>query len=368
MHQRNAFNGLDPSFLPDYAQDGGGVFVIERFAWERIELEGGARYDGMRRVSELDDRAYLPFQAQGRLPAGCERTADGGTCPTTFHAPSGSLGALWRPLRRAPGFVIEADAQTAARFPSTDEQFIKGSAPAFPVFSNGNGRLGTERTWGGGLTVGFANDWIWSEGAAYANFIADYIYFRADPQTPAESDCAPLTCGVQGAFPLFEPTAVDALFYGGELAGKLQPPKWPVAFEAQGSWVRARQLPSGAPVVFIPPDRYRLGVTYYWPDVRGTDNGFVTVGGTIVDRQRRYDVEADFTTPPPAYGLLHAGLGIEVPFSGQRFKAALHGSNLTNTRYRDYTSLLRYFANEPGWELMLRLTLEFDFPGRRRGL
>ena len=360
MHQRNAFDGADPSFLPDYVQDSGGVFVIERFAWERFELEGGARYDGMRRVSELDDRAYLPFEAQGRLPSGCERTADGGTCPTTFHAPSGSVGALVRPVRRAPGFVLKADALTAARFPATDEQFIKGSAPAFPVFSNGNGRLGTERTWGGGLSVAFANEWVWAEGAAYGNFIDDYIYFRADPQTAAQSDCAPLTCGVQGAFPLFEPTAVDAVFYGGEVAGKVQPPKWPVAFEAQGSWVRAQQVRSGTPLVFIPPDRYRLGVTYFWPDFGGTQNGFVTVGGTVVDRQRRFDVAADFAVPPPAYGLLHAGLGIEVPFAGQRFKAALHGSNLTNTRYRDYTSLLRYFANEPGWELMLRLTLEFD--------
>ena len=33
----------------------------------------------------------------------------------------------------------------------------------------------------------------------------------------------------------------------------------------------------------------------------------------------------------------------------------------TNARYRDYTSLSRYFANEPGWELSLRLSLDFEF-------
>ena len=37
---------------------------------------------------------------------------------------------------------------------------------------------------------------------------------------------------------------------------------------------------------------------------------------------------------------------------------ALQGTNLLNTRYRDYTSLLRYFADQPGIEIMLRLSVQ----------
>jgi iron complex outermembrane receptor protein len=41
-------------------------------------------------------------------------------------------------------------------------------------------------------------------------------------------------------------------------------------------------------------------------------------------------------------------------------RLALQGQNLTNARYRDYTSLLRYFADEPGLQVWLRASVFFD--------
>ena len=57
--------------------------------------------------------------------------------------------------------------------------------------------------------------------------------------------------------------------------------------------------------------------------------------------------------------LLDAGAGIEVPARGQIINVSLRGTNLLNRRYRDYNSLLRYFADEPGWGLQLRVSMEF---------
>lgn len=361
VFRNNRYDGSDPAFLPDYRDHQGGAYVLQRVVFERTELEAGARYDGLSRESFLDDKAYAPARAQDRLADDCRETEDGnGVCTTPFHAGTGSLGLLLRPIASARDFTLRADASTAVRFPNTDEQFIKGTAPSFPVFSNGDGSLGPERTWGGSFTIGYATSWLFLEGSAFSSFIDDYIYFRARPLSEDESQCAPLSCGTKGAFPLFEPTAVDALFYGGEVAGRVRPPKWPVSVDAQLAWVRAQQVPGGEPLVFIPPDNYRVGVTYWWPDIPGTENGHIGVSGNLVDRQRRFDVDADFTTPPPAYGLLGAEAGLDVPFSDQVFSVALTGRNLTNARYRDYTSLLRYFANEPGWEVGLRLTLRFS--------
>lgn len=359
--RRNTYDGSDPAFLPNYRDDQGGVYILERVVLDRVEVEAGARYDGLVRESTLDDKAYAPARAQDRLADDCRETEEGGVCRTPFHTPSGSVGFLGRPIASTRDFTVRLDASTAVRFPNTDEQFIKGSAPSFPVFSNGDGSLGPERSWGGSLTIGHATPWLFVEGSAFGNYIDEYIYFRARPLSEEESQCAPLSCGVKGDFPLFEPGAVDALFYGGEVTGQVQPTKWPVSFDAQAAWVRAEQIPSGEPLVFIPPDRYQLGVTYHWPDIPGTKNGHVGVNGTLVDRQRRFDPDADFADPPPAYGLLGAEVGLDVPFAKQVFSAALFGRNLTNSRYRDYTSLLRYFANEPGWELGLRLTLKFSF-------
>ena len=49
-----------------------------------------------------------------------------------------------------------------------------------------------------------------------------------------------------------------------------------------------------------------------------------------------------------------------------RWTASLGVDNLTNARYREYTSLLRYFADQPGWELRLRLSLDFAMTGPGR--
>jgi iron complex outermembrane recepter protein len=70
--------------------------------------------------------------------------------------------------------------------------------------------------------------------------------------------------------------------------------------------------------------------------------------------------------PPPGYFLLDAELGTETRVGDQIVKLALAGSNLTNARYRDYTSLLRYFADEPGWQASLRLSVFFDSKGDQR--
>lgn len=369
VHRRNEYDGSDPGFLPDYEEQAGGVFVLERVVWERVELEGGVRYDGIARTSNLDDRAFLPFRAQGRLPDDCTENDDGAVCQTPFHAASGSLGVAVRPVAAVPELVTSLDLSTAVRFPNSDEQFIKGAAPSFPVFSNGDGTLQPERTWTGSLTVGYANEWAFAEASGYGSFIDDYIYFRFQPQqdddrdAPDFSDCAPLQCGVQGAFPLFAPEAVDALFFGGEVEGAVQPPKWPVRFDARASWVRAQQIDGGQPLTFVPPDHYDLGVTYLWPDLGKSEDGHVGVHASFVDRQRRFDETADFSPPPPAYFVLGADAGLAVPLGKQRLTFSVTGRNLTNTRFRDYTSLLRYYANEPGWDVLLRVSLDFAVGG-----
>ena len=42
-----------------------------------------------------------------------------------------------------------------------------------------------------------------------------------------------------------------------------------------------------------------------------------------------------------------------------RYLVSLEVQNMLNSRYRDYTSLLRYFADEPGRQVYLRFGTEF---------
>lgn len=358
--QANAFEGSQ-TLIPDYTQWWGGVFVTERVVTERFEIQWGARYDGMARTSTLSERDYLGQTGTGRLdPDDCVRAADGGgRCRFAFNTASGSYGVLVRALQ---GVDVRMDLTSAARMPNVDEQFLNGVAPSFPVLGLGGSALGVERTWGASLTVSQSHRWLATETSGFANYIDDYIYFAPEPTD------GPLGLNetVRGTYQVFTFRPVDAVFYGAEHAFELSPPRWPVSIDGQVAVVRARNVTERGFLVFVPPGRYRLGVTYRWPEVWKLRNGYVSVGGTFVDRQRRFELDADFAAPPPAYFVLGAAAGVELPLGDQVLALGLEGGNLTNARYREYTSLLRYFADEPGWELRLRLSLDFAMRGPAR--
>lgn len=350
-YQVNDFES-NATLIPDYRQAGGGVFVIERVVSEPFELQWGVRYDGMRRVSTHVENDYVHQTAVGRIdPRDCEDTPEGGgRCSYAFHGTSVSHGVL---VHATEALDLRLDLASTARFPNVDELFANGSAPTFPMILVGDASLGVERTWGSSLTLDWGNRWLATETAGYLNYTDDYIQLVPGGTTTT----------VRGELPLVEFRAVDAVFYGGEQAFTVAPPRWPVSIEGQVSLVRARNALDRSFLTLIPPDRYRLGVTYRWPEVWRLRNGYVSLGGTVVDRQRRFDLESDFAPPPPAYFLLGGAAGVQLPLGEQLLSLGLEGGNLTNARYRQYTSLLRYFADEPGWEIRLRLSLDFIIHG-----
>lgn len=357
-YQANAFDAAT-TLIPDYRQWSGGAFTVQRFVGERLEVEFGGRYDGMDRRAELVERDYLGQLAGGRLDAdNCSERADGGaTCRQRFHTPSATAGVLARPLRRVPELSWRVDFNSSARIPAIDEQFMNGAAPSFPILGIGDSRIGVERTWAGATSLTYDGDWLLVDASGYVNYIDDYIYFAPEPQ---EGQCAPLTCTTRGPLPVFAFEPIDALFGGAELHFDLVAPRLPLALSGNASWVRARDLTHDAFVALVPADRYGLSGRWLWPDTKVSSNGYLEIDGTLVDRQRRYDPEADFADPPPAYVLLGAGVGVEFPGEDYLVRTSVRGANLLNRRYREYTSLLRYFADEPGWTVQLRVAVEFS--------
>lgn len=358
-HQTNTFDGAG-TLIPDYRQSNWAVYDVERFVHERVELELGARYEGLHRLATLGERDWLGQQAGGRLdPRACRAGGDGGTCEHTFHTASATLGSLVRPILKAPEFSWRVQLNSSARIPAIDEQFMNGAAPSFPILGVGSSKIGIERSWGGESTLQYDGDWLLVEAAAHATYIDDYIYFVPQRQ---DGQCAPLSCTARGPLPVFAFTPVDAFFGGGELRFDLRPPRLPFGLAGSASWVRALDLAARAPLAFVPADRYWLAGRYYFPDTRVSGRGYLEVNVTGVARQRRYPPDVDFAAPPPAYVLLGAGAGVEFMADRRMLRLSLVGTNLLNTRYRDYTSLLRYFADEIGWGLQLRFSADFDVP------
>jgi iron complex outermembrane receptor protein len=352
--QIHHYSGLH--LVPGYTSLAAGAFATERLVGHTTELELGARYDVLDRTASLERIDFQRLVRSGQLAMdACG--ADDGTgpvhCASRYHTFTTSAGALWR---FAEPWSIKGDLSIAARAPNPDEQYLNGAAPTFPVLGLGKPDIGPETTYSSSLTLGFGGTRVTGEASAYANVIRDYIYFA-----PAIGDDGmPIfDVTIRGSFPRFITRPIDALFYGAD-GGITVAPLPELALSAQASLVRAHNRADGSYLVFVPADHYRGSVTYHPPDLGSFGSSYATVTGEYVARQRRYDIAADFIAPPPAYFLLSAELGTQTSVADQKVRLALAGTNLTNARYRDYTSLMRYFADEPGWQVSLRLSVFFD--------
>lgn len=355
--QTNKFRA-STTLIPNYRQSSWAVYDIERFVHERVEVELGARYEGLHRVADLVARDYLGQEASGRLdPGTCKPSGPGGVCEHVFNTASATFGLLARPIWRAPELSWRLQLNSSARIPSVDENFMNGAAPSFPILGVGSSKIGVERSWGGESTLQYDGDWLLVEATGHAAYIDNYIYFF--PQR-LEGQCAPLSCTSRGPLPVFAFTPTDAFFGGGELRFDVRAPRLPFGLAGSATWVRASDLRADAPLALVPADRYWLAGRYYWPDTKVSGRGYIELNMTAVARQRRYQPELDFSAPPPAYVLMGAGAGVEFAADHRLFRLSLIGTNLLNVRYRDYTSLLRYFADEAGWGLQLRFSVDFD--------
>jgi iron complex outermembrane receptor protein len=351
MAQQHSYSGLP--LVPDHTAAGAGVYAMERLVGHDFELEAGLRYDLLGRTASIERQDFLRLVRSGQIAEDACRGTDPVECSSTFHTLSASIGAL-RQLTTA--WSIKVDLSTASRAPNPDEQYLNGTAPTFPVFGLGKPDLGPETTYSVSATTPFQGEHVAGELSAYANLIDDYIYFA-----PAIDDNGDPIFDVliRGTFPRFITRPVDALFYGADGGITVKPTSW-LEIGGQVSLVRARNRTDDGYLVFIPPDRARGSVTVKRAAFATARDLFVSISGTYSAQQSRFDLAADFAPPPEGYFLLGAEVGGATRIGGETVKLAVQGTNLLDARYRDYTSLLRYFADQPGWQVLLRLSVELS--------
>jgi iron complex outermembrane receptor protein len=331
------------------------VFASERVVGHDSDFEVGVRYDHVRRSASLERFDFLRLVRSGQLPSSAcaGGTGDPVVCDSSFQLLSATTGALHR---WTPAWSTKLELSTSSRAPYTDEQYLNGASPSFPVVGLGKPDLKKETTYSGSATLTREGSRLRGEASAYINRIQNFIYFA-----PAiDADGNPIFDVVtRGTFPRFTTQPVDAVFYGADAGIEATPIK-SLEFAAQAALVRARDVEHDRYLVFVPSDRYRATITYRPPETRALRKTALSVTGTYVAEQRRFDLDADFAAPPAAYFTVDAEVSTETCLGHNDLRLALTGQNLTNARYRDYTSLLRYFADQPGWAVFLRASVFFD--------
>ena len=339
--------------IPNYRSYGVGVFALERYSRERWSVEVGIRYD----YRWL--RAFFLDQPTNTVTA---RTRN-------WRNATGSLGATYQVSQK---LTLSGNVSTAWRAPNVSDLYSDGLHQSAVAYERGNPNLKPEQALNLNLSVAYTGRRLYVDGSLFSNRIANYMYLKPDSVPIVRQ---------RGAFPAYSYQPVRATFRGVDatirytLTNRL-------TFTSRTSLLFAYDQTNRDYLVYTPPNRTDNGLRYELGNRRAT--GLERVSGVYlslthqyVARQNRVPTVAqreengriifagDFAPPPAAYSLLGGEIGFAWRVSRQSINIILTGTNLLNRAYRDYLDRFRYFADEPGRNIMLKVKWPLAF-GRSR--
>ena len=321
---------LGKAFLiPGYDLWQGALYAQEGLAIGRWTVSGGLRGD-------LVSQTTLPYADFGiRSPAGTRR----------WQNMAGSIGAAYL---LGDGLDVAIRAARAWRPPTVNERYAQGVHHGSAQFELGDAGLAAERSQGLEATLRYGARTLQLEAAGYANRVSGFIYLR--PTAPVVT--------IRGVFPGFRYAQTDAQLRGAELTASWSPMRH-LQWRVNGTLVRGREAAGGAPLYDMPADR--LTVTWRTFGTRARlGEWYADLGTLLVRRQDRVPVGIVYALPTRGYALAQIDVGArQLALGRQRFTVALTVQNALNARYRDYLTRYRLFVNDPGRDVVVRVTTGF---------
>ena len=342
-YQFNRYANGSRQFIPFYTNTAVGAFWIEKWQRNKWLLEAGLRLDRRNLQVKRGDRdttgAYYVERSRFQ-----------------YTTPAASLGATFDPTAH---LTLNLATGLTRRAPAANERYSDGVHNAQYELGYdlvpGNGALVPETALNVELTATWHdNPRLNGEITLYQTRITDFIY-----QVPI----LPPVITIRGTLISWQYQQTDATFRGVDVAGTYQlAPRWLLG--AKGSLVRARDTRQDQWQIFMPADRAEISVRYDFADRRAArlSHSYLQLGGYAVARQTRVPdnyAERDYKAPPAGYALLGLEAGTTVQWGRLPLEISLAGSNLLNQRYRDYLNRYRYFTDEMGRNVTLRLGLKF---------
>ena len=249
-----------------------------------------------------------------------------------------------------PGQTSAANAGSAWRPPGVNELYADGVHHGTARYERGNRDLTPERSLDLTATLRHESGPVSAEVAVYRNAIADFIYLT-EARTPSAT--------VRGTFPAFDAVQDDVVLRGVDAQAEVRPLPW-LSVGAQASVLRADNRDAGGPLYQMPPDRLRLRARVHGTRLGPLGAPYAEVAGLFVRRQTRLQPGAfEPLAPPPGYALAEIRVGAEIAAFGQPATLSVGIQNVFDVRYRDYLSRFRVFADEPGRNAVVRLSVPF---------
>jgi len=319
---------LTTSLLPNYSLQNRGVFAIERRVTEKWEFEAGLRYDIKEIETHRPKANSSPIILRNR---------------NIFSGVSGSLGFTyhWNLFTES-----QLTISRAFRAPGGNELFSNGVHHGAGAYEIGDASLKGETGTNFSFSTNFKPERWDIELGLYANHISNFIYLRPE----VTNGMAVYATTVRGVFPIFTYQQIDARFQGVDFqASYLLSPR--LTIQQKTSIVRAFDTQNNQYMVNIPVDRFEYLIRYAFKK----NKAYVSGGITQVSRQTRVENGSDYSAPPAGYFLLNLNYGMNI----QKFDISLRVSNALNTAYRDYLNRFRYYADDQGRNISLKVAYTF---------
>ncbi|MCU0380495.1 MAG: TonB-dependent receptor [Chitinophagaceae bacterium] len=344
-------------FIPNYQAFHYGAFIAEKYLAGKWQLEGGLRYDH-RQMFSITDNDKSPFdELTGNTLAPGQPYGE-----RRFSGFSGNLGALYRFNGKLTANLTFA---SAWRAPQVNEMFSNGLHHGAARIEKGKADLATERANSILAGVQYEGSAFSADISLYHKQIDGFIYLK--PTYPPE-----LT--IRGAFPTFAFDQTDARLTGMDLQLSWMPSHH-IRLTGKGSILRAFDRSRDEWLIQMPADRGELAFEYLFGDGKQWKQSWVKASMQYVSEQTRVPdsgnieithpdgsvtMESDYAPPPPAYTLFSLEGGTDLTLWKHPLTLSLTVTNLFNRNYRDYMNAFRYFADDMGRNVVLRVKWPFD--------
>jgi iron complex outermembrane receptor protein len=128
----------------------------------------------------------------------------------------------------------------------------------------------------------------------------------------------------------------------------------------KGSFLFARDRRLGDWLQQMPAHRVEAEWSWYWGKQVDAQTRYLRLSVPYVFEQTQVPTSLqDYLPPPPAYALVNLNFATPLQIWKQSFTFGVTVYNLLNERYRDYMNRFRYFNDEVGRNIHVRLTYKF---------
>jgi iron complex outermembrane receptor protein len=339
LYQSNSY--VSRLFIPNYESTNTGVFAVEKYSLRKTDIEAGLRFDSKNVFNTNDNNNLFVYP------------------DLSFNNLSANIGVTHK-LTNA--FRLTVNASTAWRAPQVNELYANGLHHGAARIEKGNPNLTPERANNLSANLIFNNSNWDIDAGVYLKQIDGFIFL--EPTFPPE-----LT--IRGAFPSFRYSQTNARLHGFDVSTQFNADAhWSTAVKA--SILRAWNKNSNDWLIQMPADRYEAQLTYNFTNFKKLNETYISISGVYVLQQTRVPLtgnielpgsttkQSDYLAPPPAYFLLNVEAGTKLKMKHNNWNLILAVTNLTNLAYRDYMNAFRYFSDEMGRNISLRLKIPFE--------